>query len=48
MHTHQDEVNRAGKEGEHALLANVILHTENKMLVLPMLFPHTWTKYSVT
>lgn len=48
MHTHQNELNHVAEEGEHALSANVILHTEDKMLVLPVLFPHTCTKYSVT
>lgn len=39
-HTHTDEISHVGKEGEHALLANALLHTANKMLFLPLLFPH--------
>lgn len=39
--THTDEISHVGKEGEHALLANALLHTANKMLFLPLLFPHT-------
>lgn len=41
VHTHTDELSHVGKEGEHALLANALLNTANKMLFLPLLFPHT-------
>lgn len=46
MHTHQNELNHVAEEGEHVLSANVIFHTEDKMLVLPVLFPHVHKTFS--
>lgn len=41
LQTHQGELDHVVKEGDHVLLVNEILHAENKMLGLSVLFPHT-------